>query len=119
MDTALQGMMSAAAVASVLAVADAAPKLNVAPGCKAAVVISKSIDLSEAQSYDNCIHEEDKARSELEQNWASYSSVVRDGCVSETKENAYASYVEVLTCIQISQDPAARDTILQWTKKQK
>src|SRR5271165_1583966 len=118
MNTALQGMMSAAAVASVLAVADAAPKLNAGPGCKAAVAISKSMDLSEMQSYDICMRDEDTARVELERNWASYPSVVREGCMSETKENAYASYAEVLTCIQISQDPAVRDTIWQWTKKQ-
>ena|SRR3974390_3014190 len=97
MITALPGMMSVAAIASILAVADPAPKLNGAPGCKPSVAISKSIDLSETQSYDNCIHDEDKPRSELEQNWVSYSSIVREGCVSETKGNAYASYVEVLT----------------------
>jgi hypothetical protein len=100
----------AGAIASIFSIADAVPKLNVAPGCKAAVAINKSIDLSEAQSYNNCTRDEDQARGELEKNWASR-------CVAESKESASASYIEVLTCIQISQDPSSK-TLLRGTNKQ-
>jgi hypothetical protein len=77
-----------AAIASVLVVADSVPKLDVAAGCKAAAKVNKALDLTESQSYDACMSDEDSARSELAQNWASYPSVARERCIAETKQNA-------------------------------
>jgi hypothetical protein len=118
MNTALPLMLIGAATASLLAVADIVPQLNVAPGCKAAVTVNKAIDMSESQSYDNCMRDENSARSELQKNWASYPSVVRERCTAETKEGGDASYVELLTCVQIAQDPTSK-ALLQGAKQQK
>jgi hypothetical protein len=117
MNTSLPLTLIGTTIASIFFIADAVPKLNVAAGCKAAVAINKSIDLSEAESYNNCMRDEDQARGELEKNWASYPPVARERCVAESKEGASASCVEVLTCIQISQDPTSK-TLLRGTNKQ-
>jgi hypothetical protein len=100
-----------AAIASIFSVADAVPNFNVATGCKAMVAINKQMDLSDAQTYQSCMSNEDSARMQLEKNWASYPPVVRERCVAET-EQGDPSYVGVLTCIQIAQDPTSK-AILQ------
>ena len=50
------------------------------------MAINKSVDLSEAQSYNNCMRDEELARGELEKSWATYPPAAPQGCTAETKE---------------------------------
>jgi hypothetical protein len=104
MNTAL---LIGAAIALVSPVADAVPNFNVATGCNAMVAINKQMDLAAAQTYQVCMSNEDSARAQLEKNWASYPPTVRERCVALT-EQGDPSYVGVLTCIQIAQDPTSK-----------
>ena len=117
MVTSLPLFVLGAAMLLTLSIADSVPKLNVAAGCKEAAKVNQGLDLSEAQSYESCMRDEDSARIELTKDWASYHPIVRERCVAETKENAAASYVEVLVCIRIAQDPSNK-AILEEFKKQ-
>ena len=52
-------VLAAKLVGSVLAVADTGfPQFNPEPGCKAAMAINQSIDLTVSQTYEACIADE-------------------------------------------------------------
>jgi hypothetical protein len=87
------------------------------PAAKAAAKINRALDLSEAQSYDACMRDEDSARGELEKNWTSYAALARERCVMETKENATPSYVEALVCIRLTQDPSNKVNVDKFRKE--
>jgi len=55
-------------------VSKAVPKFNVEASCRAAARVNKAIDLADSESTKNCIRDEEEARSELIQKWASFSA---------------------------------------------
>jgi hypothetical protein len=63
-----------AVAGSVLMVADAPPKFNVAPGCKAAAAINQSMDLAVSQDYQSCMNDEESAHEQLVQSWSKYNA---------------------------------------------
>ena len=74
-------IMAAKLVGLVLMVADAPPKFNVAPGCKAAAAIDQSMDLAVSQDYQSCMKDEEGARQELVQKWPTFKAEDRTRCV--------------------------------------
>jgi hypothetical protein len=111
MNITLPSTLVSAAVAWIIAVADAPPKFDVAPGCKAAAAINRSLDLSVSQDYQSCMNDEDSARTELVQNWSTYPADAKTRCVGQTTDGGTPSYVEVVECIvvtvNVSNDSAA------------
>ncbi len=86
------------------------PRFNVAPGCKAAAAINEAMDLSLGQNYQTCIDDEEAARQQLVQSWSSFTPQDQARCVGQTQINAMPSYVEVMTCLQVTAKSAARPT---------
>jgi hypothetical protein len=72
MGSAFPHILAAKLVRLVLTVADAPPKFNVAPGCKAASAIDQSMDLAVSQDYQSCMKDEEGARQELVQKWSKF-----------------------------------------------
>jgi hypothetical protein len=111
MNITLPSTLVSAAVAWFIAVADAPPKFDAAPGCKAAAAINRSLDLSVSQDYESCMNDEDSARTELVQNWSTYPADAKTRCVGQTVDGGTPSYVEVVECIvvtiNVSTDSAA------------
>jgi hypothetical protein len=52
-----------------------------------------------ASAYDSCIHDEQAAREQLSQKWASFSANARATCAEP--DAAMTSYVEMLTCLEM------------------
>jgi hypothetical protein len=50
-----------------------------------------------ASIYENCVHEEEKARAILSHRWTTFPGDARQLCTG----GGQASYVEILTCLQI------------------
>lgn len=83
-----------------LAVADRLPKFDVVRSCKAVA----ELDLAVSQTPDACIRDEELARTELEQKWQSFPPAERSRCEAETMIGGNPSYVEILVCIQMTQE---------------
>jgi hypothetical protein len=77
-------LVSALGASLAVTVSEEVPKFNVEASCRAAARVNEAIDLADSESTKNCIRDEEEARSELVQKWASFSAEVRTRCVSET-----------------------------------
>jgi hypothetical protein len=54
--------------------------------------------------FDRCSEDEAAALSELKTKWATFSSVDQKTCTAETMIGGFASYVELLTCLEMARD---------------
>ena len=112
--------MSAAAIwlgaQLLIPASDHVPKFNVEPSCKGAA--AASVNMVDAQSVSDCMAEENDARQQLETIWQSFSVANRNFCTAEASGQGMASYVELLTCLQIAQGgPGSQPTMLKGARK--
>ncbi len=83
-----------------IALADSPPKLNVAPSCDAA---SRGA-VTAGRDKDACLTDERSAESVLNQNWSKYNAADKTQCIGNVKTGGPASYVELLSCLEIMRD---------------
>lgn len=81
---------------------DRVPNLNVESLCKETSAIDKAMGLAEAQSFADCMRDETAARQQLSSAWASTPAAIRDRCEAEATLAGVASYVDLLSCMQLS-----------------
>ncbi|WMT72450.1 hypothetical protein [Bradyrhizobium sp. Ash2021] len=86
-------------------VSDRVPKLNVEATCKASVATDKAMGLDLAQSYEDCMRDENAAQQQLAAVWLANSNELRNQCEGEATAAGSDSYVDLLTCLQMA-DPA-------------
>jgi hypothetical protein len=83
-----------------VAFADSPPKLNVGPSCNAAargaIVIGRD--------KEACMGDERAAQDTLNQNWSKYNATDKTQCIGNVKTGGPASYVELLSCLEIMRD---------------
>jgi hypothetical protein len=83
-----------------LALGDSPPKLNVGPSCDAAargaIVIGRD--------KQACMGDENAALDVLKENWTKYNAADKVQCVGNVKTGGPASYVELLSCLEIMRD---------------
>jgi len=82
-------------------ISDALPKLNVEATCRASVEADKAMDLALPQSFDKCMSDENSALQQLGPIWSASSPVVKAQCEGEATIGD-ASYVDLLTCLQMT-----------------
>lgn len=85
------------------ALADEPPKLNVAPSCEAAARGAIVIGRDKAA----CMGDENAALDTLKQTWSKYSAADKTQCIGNVKTGGPASYVELLSCLEIMRDSKA------------
>jgi len=95
-------MAMAAATQLLTPVSDTVPKLNVEVTCRGSVETDKAMGLDLPQSFDKCMSDENSARDQLGPIWSSYSPAVRAQCEGEATVAGEASYVDLLTCLQLT-----------------
>jgi hypothetical protein len=117
MNIALPSILVGAAVASIISIADAPPKFNVAPSCKAAAAINQSLQLTVSQDYQSCMDDEESARTTLVQDWNTYPTDAKTRCVGQTTDGGMPSYVEALECLLVTVDVNGPMTPMQDAKK--
>lgn len=88
------------ALPAAIARADSPPKLNVAPSCEAAARGA----ITAGRDKDSCLNDEQTAESALAQNWSKYDPADKTQCVGNVKTGGPASYVELLSCLEIMRD---------------
>ena len=90
----------------VIPAGDRVPVIDVERSCKATAATNKAMDLDLTQSVANCLRDENAAKLQLTGIWSTYSASIRDRCEKEaTITPGSASYVDLLTCVQMT-DPA-------------
>ena len=83
-------------------ISDDVPKLNVEATCRGSVEADKAMGLALPQSFDKCMSDENSARQQLDPIWSSYTPAIRAQCEGEATAGGDASYVDLLTCLQMN-----------------
>ena len=83
-------------------VGDRVPVINVEQTCKETAETDKAMGLDLPQSVESCMNDENAARQQLAAVWLSYSASVRDRCAEEATLVGTGSYIDLLTCVQMS-----------------
>jgi hypothetical protein len=83
-----------------IALADSPPKLNVVPSCNAAARGA----ISAGRDKEACLADERTAENSLTQNWSTYNAADKTQCVGNVTTGGPASYVELLSCLEIMRD---------------
>jgi len=90
-------LLSSAALA-----AEGVPRLNVEEACRAAAVADPGVPYDSAR----CLKSERDARDELAGKWAAFRAADRALCTQTATLGGTASYVELITCLELKQDVA-------------
>jgi hypothetical protein len=83
-----------------IAVVDKVPDLNFEPICRDAA--GQGLGLKDESAI--CVEDEKAARGELGRKWSEFESADRARCIRLSTLNRAASYVEVLTCLEMNQE---------------
>jgi hypothetical protein len=83
-----------------IAVVDQVPVLNFEPICREGAAEIKGAKDDSAV----CMTDEKAARDELVKKWSGFEASDRSRCIRMATNNRTASYVEVLTCLELNQD---------------
>jgi hypothetical protein len=94
-------------------VADTIPELKYEPSCRSAAATAAMQNRNE----DACLNDEKAARAKLQQEWNTFTPQQRTHCVRLSRTGGMPSYVELLTCVEMSKAadglPAADNTKLK------
>ena len=80
---------------SPVAISDAVPKFDIVRECR--------FEGGSTVEFDHCSDDESAALRQLETEWAQFAGVDRRQCIAMATIGGFASYVELLTCIQDAQ----------------
>jgi|SRR5581483_5163278 len=90
------------ATLSPVAVSDAVPQFDIARECR--------FEGGSVQNIDRCSQDEAAALKQLDAEWTQIMSAEKSSCLSATMIGGFASYVELLTCVEMAQDAASPNT---------
>jgi hypothetical protein len=100
----LLGAAAGAALLIFSAVAFAAdvPRLDVAGACRAAA----GADIGIKYDAERCLKSENDARDQLRAQWTNFPATDRSLCTQTATMGGTASYVELITCLELKRDVA-------------
>jgi hypothetical protein len=91
------------------------PELNVQAICKTRDADARLFRSTTGQSVDECVHDEENARQQLNSLWASTAAPIRNRCESEGRSLGITSYLDLVACIQMAAE--LKDDIKPEAKK--
>src|ERR1700694_5770559 len=89
------------ATLSPVAVSDTVPKFDIVRECR--------FEGGSTTEFDRCSDDESAALRQLETEWAEFVGVDRRQCMATATIGGVASYVELLTCLEMARDLARAD----------
>ena len=92
---ALMGMLAS------VAVADTVPSFSITSECR--------FEGETSEVVDRCSKDETDARQKLEGEWAQFAPADKNTCIVESTIGGFASYVDLLTCLEMSNDVRKED----------
>ena len=87
------------ATLSPIAVADTIPQVDTARECR--------FEGGSTETFDRCMRDEAEALKQLQVEWPKVTGADRNSCVAEATGGGYASYIELLTCLEMARDLAS------------
>jgi hypothetical protein len=85
------------------AAADNVPKLNAGPSCEAAA----SGAVVAGRNKEACMADKRAAQEQATKNWSQYRSADKEQCIGLVNKGGPASYVELLSCLEVMKDARA------------
>ena len=85
------------ALAPALALDRAIPNLDYTSTCRA----TPPVAMDQKQTFDSCINDEKQAKKDLPAEWGRSKAEWRESCVRQTTLGGLASYVELITCLEM------------------
>jgi hypothetical protein len=76
------------------------PTLKVESSCKAAGAAGMIV----GRTADSCLNDEKSAHEQLQKDWGSFSAADKSHCLSMVSTGGSPSYVELLSCLEMSRD---------------
>ena len=84
------------ATLSPVAVSDTVPKFDIVRECR--------FEGGSTVEFDRCSQDEAAALEQLKANWAQFTGVDKSTCLSAATAAGFASYVELLTCLEMTHE---------------
>jgi hypothetical protein len=84
------------ATLSPVAVSDTVPKFDIVRECR--------FEGGSTVEFDRCSQDEAAALEQLKANWAQFAGVDKSTCLSAATVGGFASYVELLTCLEMTRE---------------
>jgi hypothetical protein len=89
------------ATLSPVAVSDTVPKFDIVRECR--------FEGGSTVGFDRCSQDEGNALRELQQAWAQFAGADKRNCIVAATTGDFASYVELLTCLEMARDANQAD----------
>jgi hypothetical protein len=77
-------------------VSDSVPRFDIAKECR--------LEGGSIATFERCSQDEAAALSELKTKWLTFGSTDQKTCMAATMIGGFASYVELLTCLELARD---------------
>lgn len=90
------------ATLSPIAVSDTVPKFDIARECR--------FESDSSNAVDRCSHDEADALQQLQIEWPQFIRADRSVCLGEATIGGFASYVDLLICLEMARDARVADT---------
>jgi hypothetical protein len=84
------------ATLSPVAVSDTVPKFDIVGECR--------FEGGSTADFDRCSQDEAAALGQLKTEWAQFIGADKRNCIVETTTSGFASYVELLTCLEMARE---------------
>jgi hypothetical protein len=84
------------ATLSPVAASDTVPKFDIVRECR--------VEGGSTVEFDRCTQDEAEALAQLKANWAQFAGVDRSTCLSAATVGGFASYGELLTCLEMAHE---------------
>jgi hypothetical protein len=81
---------------SPVAISDTPPRFDIAKECR--------FESESSKAFDRCSRDEGDALKQLETEWPQFVGADRTSCMVEATVAGFASYVELLTCLEMARD---------------
>ena len=95
----------------VMPVGDHIPVINIENTCKDSLAADKEASIALPQPIDNCMRDENNAKQQLDAAWSTYPAPLRASCEREATLLGEGSYVDMLTCVQMSEPATLTPTM--------
>ena len=94
-------MIALVAQFTVAIAADGVPNFNIERGCHLDNIAAAGLAVGE--SMKNCVRDEKQARQRLSKQWSRFPAPSRASCTGQAAIGGTPSYVDLLTCLQMTQ----------------
>jgi hypothetical protein len=91
------------ATLSPIAVSSSVPQFDIAKECR--------YEGGSTANFERCSQDETTALAQLRTEWGQFAGTDQKTCMVTTTTGGFASYVELLTCLEMARDAAGANTI--------